>query len=324
MREEFVPAVVQVRCVCACQWLGRKSEPLHFELFLYFQAVRSLKKSSLRRIFLSTNSKLCFYLAFVVRYKQPSCNIPLDTGDKKAMHIYCTRRAAISILALLCPAILLASVIIFVSGKIQTKSYIPIKDKRIVIIDPGHGDPDGGAVGVDGVLEKDINLAISLKLRNFFQTVGYTVVMTREYDSAIYDEGSKTIRRKKVSDLRNRLEIIQKNPQAPFISIHQNIYKSPKNSGSVVLFSPNNESCSKLAQMIQNTVTEMLQPQNGRSAATSPRKLYILSHAKSPAVIVECGFLSNPEECKLLQNDTYQSKMAFAIFNGVLAFDATQ
>lgn len=240
------------------------------------------------------------------------------------MHIYYTRRAVVPILALLCPAILLASVIIFVSGKVQTIQNISMKGARTVIIDPGHGVPDGGAVGVDGVLEKDINLAISLKLRNFFQTVGYTVVMTREDDSAIYDDGSKTIRRKKVSDLRNRLEIIQKNPQVPFISIHQNTYKSPKNNGSVVLFSPNNASSSKLAQMIQDNIAQMLQPQNNRSVTTSPRKLYILSHAKSPAVIVECGFLSNPEECKLLQDDTYQSKMAFAIFNGVLAFDATQ
>lgn len=97
------------------------------------------------------------------------------------------------------------------------------EDSKTIIIDPGNGDPDGGAVGVDGVIEKDINLSISLKLKKFFQTAGYIIIMTREGDREIYDEGSNTIRQKKFSDLKNRLAIMNSHPQAVFISIHQNI-----------------------------------------------------------------------------------------------------
>lgn len=241
------------------------------------------------------------------------------------MHIYYTKKAAASILAIFFCFVLPALVVTF--ANVYRTSPLFGKTAGIaentVIIDPGHGSPDGGAVGVDGVIEKDINLSISFKLKSLFQATGYTVIMTRENDNAIYDEGSKTIRKKKATDLHNRLAIVNSHSNAVFISIHQNIYKSSKNSGSVVFYSPNNDNSKVLAQSIQDSIAVMLQPQNTRAVNPAKRNLYILYNAKSPAVMVECGFLSNPAECKLLQDDDYQNKMAFAIFSGTLNFYAS-
>ncbi len=241
------------------------------------------------------------------------------------MHIYCTEKAKSSLAVILCAFLFIASAVIFVSayGSNLLTGTANVENKT-VIIDPGHGDPDGGAVGTDGVIEKDINLSISQKLRNFFLVAGYSVILTREDDNAIYDEGSNTIHKKKVTDLHNRLAIVNSNPDSVFISIHQNIYKSSKNEGSVVFYSPNNEKSKVLAQFIQADIINMLQPQNSRENYPAKKNLYLLYHAKSPAVMVECGFLSNPYECKLLQNDSYQNKMAFAIFCGTLKFSASK
>lgn len=236
-----------------------------------------------------------------------------------------TKKAAATLVIICSTALLLISVVFASAYEInQAFKNTAAKESNTVIIDPGHGEPDGGAVGVDGVIEKNINLSVSWKLKDLFLAAGYSVIMTREDDNAIYDEGSKTIRQKKISDLHNRLAIIKSHPEAAFISIHQNISKSSKSSGSELLYSPNNEGSKKLAQLIQNSITNMLQPQNTRVIFPAQKKLYILGHVESPAVIVECGFLSNPVECKLLQNDSYQNKMAFAIYCGALEFYASK
>jgi N-acetylmuramoyl-L-alanine amidase len=241
------------------------------------------------------------------------------------MYIYCTKKVLLSLIPIFCIVLFCTSAALFASAygsKLLTGATN--SETKTVIIDPGHGEPDGGAVGVDGVIEKDINLSISLKLKSLFLTAGYSVIMTREDDNAIYDKDSDKIRKKKVSDLHNRLAIINSHPDAIFVGIHQNIYKSTKNTGSVVFYSPNNESSKVLAQSIQTSITNMIQPENHRDIESAKKNLYILYHAKSPAVMVECGFLSNPDECKLLQDDSYQSKMAFAIFCGALKFKVSK
>ena len=189
-----------------------------------------------------------------------------------------------------------------------------------VIIDPGHGGVDGGAVGVDGVVEKGINLSISLKLRTFFQQAGFKVIMTREDDRSIHDENSKTIRKQKTSDLYNRLDIIKNNPHAIFISIHQNKFEDSKYSGTQVFYSKNNDVSELLASTLQNNIKNLLQPQNYREIKKAEKNLFLLYNAKSPAVLVECGFLSNAKEAAVLQTNDYQNKMAFAIFYGTLLF----
>lgn len=228
--------------------------------------------------------------------------------------------------------IILFSFTLFISAAVFANAYgnkqlckTPVNDdNNTIIIDPGHGDPDGGAIGIDGVIEKDINLSISLKLKILFQWVGYSVIMTREGDNAIYDNGSNTIRKKKSSDLHNRLAIINSHPKAIFISIHQNIYKSRKSNGSLIFYSPNNISSKGLAQSIQDSIASMLQPQNKRIVSPIKKSIYLLHNAKSPAVLVECGFLSNQSDCKLLENDSYQKKIAFAIFCGILSFKSSK
>jgi N-acetylmuramoyl-L-alanine amidase len=189
-----------------------------------------------------------------------------------------------------------------------------------VIIDPGHGGVDGGAVGVDGVIEKGINLSISLKLRTFFEQAGFKVIMTREDDISIHDDNSNTIRKQKKSDLYNRLDIIDNNPRAIFISIHQNIFEDSKYSGTQVFYSKNNDASELLATTLQNNIKSMLQPQNSREIKKADKNLFLLYNAKSPCVLVECGFLSNAKEAAVLQNNDYQNKMAFAIFYGTLLF----
>jgi len=194
------------------------------------------------------------------------------------------------------------------------------KQKNTIIIDPGHGGVDGGAVGYNDIVEKDINLSISLKLRTLFEASGFNVVMTREDDRSIHDKDSKTIREKKVSDIHNRSKLLEKYPDAIFLSIHQNMYTESKYSGTQVFYSKNNEDSKILASLIQSNVKELLQPENERVIKPAGKDLYILYHAKIPAVMVECGFLSNPDEAKKLNSSEYQYKMAFAIYCGTLDY----
>jgi N-acetylmuramoyl-L-alanine amidase len=214
-------------------------------------------------------------------------------------------------------------VVFFTVGRLQNALAADNSNseyEKTVIIDPGHGGVDGGAVGSGGVVEKGINLAISLKLKDFFESSGYKVIMTREDDRSIHDDGSNSIREKKVSDIHNRFKILEKNPKAIFLSIHQNKFQKSQFSGTQVFYSANNDSSKILAQFIQARATSLLQPGNDREIKPAGGNLYILYHAKSPAVLVECGFLSNSQEAALLQNDAYQNKMAFSIFCGTLDF----
>ncbi|HCB99845.1 MAG TPA: cell wall hydrolase [Ruminococcaceae bacterium] len=189
-----------------------------------------------------------------------------------------------------------------------------------VIIDPGHGGPDGGAVGTDGNYEKDINLAISLKLRNFFLIGGYRVIMTREDDRSIYDKGSNSIREKKVTDIHNRFKIAEEHPKALFLSIHQNLYTDSQYNGAQMFYSTNNPASKILAQNLQDEIHNLIQPQNERIVKPAGDNLYILYHTHTPAVLAECGFVSNPTENRNLQKEEYQNKMAFSIYCGTLHY----
>lgn len=191
-----------------------------------------------------------------------------------------------------------------------------------IIIDAGHGGEDGGAVGIDGVVEKDINLAISLKLMNLLEASGHKVIMTREKDQAIYDEGSSTLREKKRSDLRNRMGIIKnsKKNNAIFVSIHQNKFPNPKYFGTQIFYSVNDPKSQDLAEKIKESVVGLIQPENTREIKPADKKIYLLHNADIPAVIVECGFLSNSEESKKLVDEKYQSQVAFSIYCGITSY----
>lgn len=189
----------------------------------------------------------------------------------------------------------------------------------IVVIDAGHGGEDSGAVA-NSVLEKDINLEIALKLRDMLKASGIEVKMIRESDVSIYDTASGTIRERKVSDLKNRVEIVNNNKKNILVSIHQNKFEQSKYSGAQMFYSTNNDKSQILAENIRKSITGLIQPENKRELKKGGSDIYLLNKAAVPAVIVECGFISNEEEAKNLSNEEYQSKIAFAIYCGILEY----
>ncbi len=197
---------------------------------------------------------------------------------------------------------------------------VSANSEPVVVIDAGHGGEDGGA-SANGMLEKDINLSIALKLRDMLKASGYTTVMTREDDISIYDSSASTVHEKKVSDMRNRKDIINSNSNNILISIHQNKFEQSKYSGTQIFYSKNNGKSVKLAENIQRSVTGLLQPENKRELKSADSSIYLLNTAEVPAVIVECGFLSNAEEAEKLGSEEYQKQMAFAILCGFLDYE---
>jgi N-acetylmuramoyl-L-alanine amidase len=190
-----------------------------------------------------------------------------------------------------------------------------------IVIDPGHGGVDGGAVNKQGdVVEKVINLNICLMLRDFFVLNGFDVIMTRSEDISIHDEGIESVKKQKTSDLNNRLKIAEFDPNTVFISVHQNKFTSSKSRGTQIFYSPNNPGSERYAEIMQENFVESLQPENERKHKKAGKNLFLMTKAKCPAVLVECGFLSNPGETELMISKDYQSKVAFVIFMSTMKF----
>lgn len=183
-----------------------------------------------------------------------------------------------------------------------------------------HGGFDGGAVASDGTVEKDINLNIALKLENFLKFCGYEVVMTRTDDNGTEDNGDSSISERKKSDLQNRLALMSENQDAIYVSVHLNKFTTSSASGAQVFYAPNFETARILGESIQHSVVNLIQPDNLRVIKKGTSSTYLLYNAKIPAVIVECGFLSNPQELEQLKKSDYQSKMAFSIAAGIVDF----
>ncbi len=191
---------------------------------------------------------------------------------------------------------------------------------KTVIIDAGHGGIDGGTSASDGTVEKNLNLQISLKINEILMSMGVKTVMTRTDDADLSDENASTIRQKKVSDIKKRLSIINETEDAVFVSIHQNHFTQEKYSGAQVFYSKNNPQSRDLAEKIRFQLITVLQIDNTREIKQSGSEIYLLHHAKVPAVMVECGFLSNYNETQLLKNEEYQQKLAFTISMGIIDF----
>ncbi|MBR5774624.1 MAG: N-acetylmuramoyl-L-alanine amidase [Clostridia bacterium] len=196
----------------------------------------------------------------------------------------------------------------------------PVDKLPVIIIDAGHGGVDGGSVGADGTMEKDINLSIALKLRDSLELYGFETVMIREEDKSIHSDGASTIREKKVSDLHNRLNIINSTDNCIFVSIHQNYFEQPQYSGTQVFYSPNDSQSEELARIMQETITRMIQPDNNRQIKEADKTLYLLSNSQKPSIMVECGFMSNEKELNLLKTEDYQKQMVLCITNGILKY----
>lgn len=188
--------------------------------------------------------------------------------------------------------------------------------RKVIVIDPGHGGIDGGGKSASGILEKDINLSISLKTKAVLESKGYKVVMTRSEDVGLYSEGKK-VKEKKREDLANRVKMKKESNCDAFISIHQNMFPQKSCKGAQV-WSANNEASQKLGQIIQQKFREEVDSSNKRAPKIANKEYKILSDDYGcPSVILECGFLSNPEESVLLSKEEYQTKIANAISNSV-------
>ena len=176
--------------------------------------------------------------------------------------------------------------------------------EKVVVIDAGHGGMDSGCVGVNGVLEKDINLSITLMLRDMLEASGFKVVLTRDSDISIHDESAGRIVSKKKSDMNNRLKIINNNNPLVFVSIHQNQYTSSNSRGAQMFYSDSNERNAELAQIIQDKFVEFLQPDNKRQIKPSENRLFLLENSTVPSVMVECGFypMLKRQECLQMKN----------------------
>lgn len=186
-----------------------------------------------------------------------------------------------------------------------------------VVLDAGHGEPDGGAIGVGGTIEKDINLKITLKLQEILENRGIRVIMTRSDDNSICDKKAKTLHEKKVSDMHNRRNIINNSDADLFISIHMNSFSDTKSGGLHVFYARNHPEAEPLASLIQDSIAELTDAKT-HAVKTASDTLYLMKNPTPPAILIECGFISNPDEEKLLNTDEYQSKIAFSIANAII------
>lgn len=196
-----------------------------------------------------------------------------------------------------------------------TSLQVENKSRACVVIDAGHGGSDPGKVGINNQLEKEINLKIAEILKDFLQAEGIEVVMTRESDAGLYDEGASN---KKVQDMKRRLEIIEKADPVIVVSIHQNSYHEEYVKGAQVFYYTTSESSRQLAEVIQEQLRS-LDPDNRREAKGND-SYFLLKKTSKPIVIEECGFLSNREEAEKLSSALFQEKMAWNIHMGIMKY----
>jgi N-acetylmuramoyl-L-alanine amidase len=185
-----------------------------------------------------------------------------------------------------------------------------------IVIDAGHGGEDGGAVSVTGAAESQINLAISCKLEDILAFYGTVPIMLRREDISLHDQSANTLREKKVSDLHNRVSRIEDTPSALLASIHQNSYPDTRYHGAQVFYAPTAGS-DKLADHIRRSLL-VLDQENTREIKQIPSSVYLMNHISCPAVLVECGFLSNTQEESLLRQSSYQKKIAGCLAGSLL------
>lgn len=218
-----------------------------------------------------------------------------------------------------------ASLLFFITQTMQAFGIVAFHadlfaKKGTVVLDAGHGGEDGGAVGVNGVTEKEINLSIALELERYLKQNNFEVIMIRDGDYAVGDQSLQTIAERKRSDTKNRLQTVNEAGECIFISIHQNHFSESKYHGAQVFYSGNRPESAQLAETIRQNIVEGLQPENKRENKVAGKNIYLMANANVPAVLVECGFLSNPQEAENLTTEAYQKDIAAAIYNGLLDY----
>ena len=212
--------------------------------------------------------------------------------------------------------LLLSAFILARQGAILVQSEKLTKEKICIVVDAGHGGSDPGKVGINDALEKDINLAIALKLKDLLEKKDIEVVLTRDTDAGLYPADATN---KKASDMQNRCQIITNANPLFTVSIHQNSYTSPEIKGAQVFYYGQSEQGAALAGTLQKSLISRIDPENKREAKAN-ESYYLLKKTPTPTVIVECGFLSNPTEADLLLDADYQDKLVRAIYMGILEY----
>ncbi|MCJ8015033.1 N-acetylmuramoyl-L-alanine amidase CwlD [Paenibacillus sp. KQZ6P-2] len=219
----------------------------------------------------------------------------------------------------ICLLVVFIAVATFNIPAVQTTGHwsLPLSGK-VIALDAGHGGPDGGAISKQGVIEKDVNLAIALYLRDYLQQAGAVVYMTREGDYDLAGADTKGYSKRKTEDLKQRAKLIQDTKADLFLSIHLNSFPSSRWSGAQTFYYPNHPDNATLAELIQDEMKRNLE--NTDRVAKTVDTVYLLQAIKMPAALVEVGFLSHPQESQLLRDENYQRKVAAAVYKGMLRY----
>ena len=194
----------------------------------------------------------------------------------------------------------------------------PLPQTYTVVVDAGHGGADGGAIGRSGTLEKEITLKIALKTAAFLRLFGVNVVMTRTDDRSLHSPNATTLREQKSEDLKQRCAIVEASKNPLYVAIHQNFFADTVSRGAQAFYAAGNDGGKLMAETLQAHLQAMLPQAGTRDAAKLPNANYIMQHLSCPAVILECGFLSHPEEEMLLCSADYQTALAFCVTAAVL------
>lgn len=219
---------------------------------------------------------------------------------------------------------IIISLIIFITlygakdVKIIPTMAVPVTNK-VIVIDAGHGKPDSGAENENGVSEEAINLKIALKLQKYLESSGATVLLTRSDENGIYEIDSKTISQKKVSDIKKRVKIANESSADIYVSIHLNKIPQGQYWGWQTFYNSGNEKSKLLADSIQKNLNETISKDNKREIKKLDN-IYMMKNVEIPIALVECGFLSNEQEASKLQQDDYQSKLAWGIYDGIMDY----
>ena len=201
---------------------------------------------------------------------------------------------------------------------VRSKGSQTVQERGVIVIDAGHGGEDPGMIGIGDLEEKGINLQIAGKLCLCLEKEGYTVVMTREKDQGLYGEGRNN---RKAQDMQKRIRIIQEAKPLLTVSIHQNSYQDPEVKGPQVFYYQDSLEGQKLAQILQTELNQQLAIERPREAKGN-KTYYLLKRSEGILTIIECGFLTNPEEAALLVQEEYQEKLAEAITAGIIKYQA--
>lgn len=202
---------------------------------------------------------------------------------------------------------------------VEPVSSTPVSN-HTVILDAGHGNPDGGATNLNGdIIESELNLQIVLRLQNLLESANCNVILTRSDENGIYETDANSIRDKKISDMKNRVKIANSSEAEIFVSIHMNKLEQTKYSGWQTFYKNKDEISRQIAQNVQTSLNHFMKKENNREIK-SISGIYLTKHVKIPLIIVECGFLSNQEEAELLNSDTYQDELAWSIYIGIMDY----